>query len=453
MKLVQGVGILVLLGMAAGCGNREVILPGERYAVRDAVEAGAEGDVPAQKSDGSGRDPIDPAENETRPINLPAPQVLAEWPQKSGNAEHLVANSALGASLSQVWSVAIGSGDSRKYVITADPVVAGGRVFTLDSRSRVMAHSTDGSTLWSADLTPPSDNNKDATGGGLAFGDGRLFATTGFGALVALDPATGKTLWVQKTEAAVTGAPAYRDGLVYVVSRDNRAWAIKADDGRVQWQLPGTPSPSGLVGGAAPAVTDRLAIFPFGSSEVVATLRKSGVRVWGSLVSGQRRGRVYAQVTDITGDPVVDGDTIYVANQSGRTVAMSASSGERIWTAENGAYSPVLPVGGSVFLVSDQAELVRLDAATGERIWAVDLPYFTKERPKRHRTVFAHYGPVMAGGRLLVASDDGLIRVFSPESGALLGSVALPGGATTNPVIVNRTLYVVSADGKLHAFR
>lgn len=445
MKFTHNVGIVVLLGVLASCGPRETILQGPRLGVREALEMPA--DAPADATQ-TGQ-----TANAARPITLPAQTTRANWPQAGGNAQHLSGNASFSAQPVQIWAASIGKGDSRKFRITADPVVADGRVFTMDSLSTVMAHSTAGAPLWSVDLTPASERDEDASGGGLAVGGGMLFVTTGFGALSALDPSTGAVIWTQKADAAMTGAPTYRDGLVYAVSRDNRAWAIKAEDGRVQWQLPGTPSPSGMIGGAAPAVNDRLAIFPFGSSELVGALRKSGVRVWGSAVSGQRRGAVYATVTDVTGDPVIDGNTIYVASQSGRTVAMKAAGGQRLWTSEEGAYSPVLPVGGSVFLVSDQGRLVRLDADSGETIWAVDLPYFTKEKPKRHKAVYANFGPVLAGGRLLVASDDGLMRFFAPDSGALLGTVELPGGASTEPVIAGGVLYIVSADGKLHAFR
>ncbi len=446
MKLTQGITGLALLAVLASCSQREVILEGTRIDVRDSLSTSAED---ATGEDGAAQE----APAASRAISLPAQVVQADWPQKGGSVTHKVTHPALGTTLTRVWSTSIGAGDSRKHRVTADPVVAGGRVYTLDSRSTVKAHTTDGKTLWSRDLTPPNERSDDATGGGLAIDDGQLYATTGFGALVALDPATGEVRWTQETDAAVTGAPAVKDGIAYVVSRDNRAWAIRAEDGRVLWQLPGTPSPSGLVGGAAPAVSDRVAVFPFGSSEVVATLRKSGVRVWGASVAGQRRGRVYARITDITGDPVIDGDVIYVGNQSGRVVAMSAAGGTRLWTAEEGAYSMVWPVGGSVFLVSDQGELVRLDAETGERIWGVNLPYFVNEKTRRHKAVFAHYGPVLAGGRLIVASDDGLIRSFDPVDGRLISTVDLPGGATSNPVVAGRTLYIVTANGQLHAFR
>ena len=439
VKLSQTIAMLAAVGLLASCGSREVILEGERIGVREALE-GPEAAAPEEASG--------PA-----PITLPTAQPVAAWTQTRGNAAHRLAHVALPATLERAWTANIGAGNSRKHRITATPVVAGGRIFTLDARSGLRAHGLNGDTLWTADLTPAWERNQDATGGGLAYADGRVFATTGFGTLVALDAETGESLWVQRTDASVTGAPAVADGVVYVVGRDSRAWAVRASDGRVQWELPGTPSPSGLIGGAAPAVSGQAVIFPFASSELIAVLRQSGVRLWAATLSGQRRGRVYAQVSDISGDPVVDGGVVYAGNQSGRVAAIDAQSGEVRWTAEEGSYSPVWSVAGAVFLISDRNELVRLDAATGERVWGVDLPYFQNKRIKRRKAIFAHHGPVLAGGRLVVASDDGVVRFFDPASGAARGELDLPGGAATGPVVAGGTLYVVSARGQLHAFR
>ncbi len=438
VKLIVGGFALALV--VSGCGQRETILEGERIGVREAALAGAE--------------PLDAVAPATsRVIELAPPVVAADWPQKYGGPTHKVAHPALGPSLNRVWSAGIGEGNSRKHSLTADPVVAEGRVFTLDARSGLRAFSTEGGALWATDLTPVSERNKDASGGGLAFDGGVVYATTGFGTLNAVDPETGDILWTQKTGASVSGAPTVKDGIVYLVGRDNRAWAVRAEDGRVLWQVQGAPNASGLVGGAAPAISERLAIFPMGSSELVATLRKSGVRVWASSIAGKRRGKVYASVEDLTGDPVIAGDVIYASNQSGQTVAVEAASGQRIWTAEDGSYSPVWPAGDSVFLVSDQAELIRLDAETGEKIWGVDLPLFTKKRAKRYKSVYPHYGPVVAGGQVIIGSGDGVLRAFDPVDGTLLEEVSLPGGAASNPVVAGQTLYIVSAKGQLHAFR
>jgi outer membrane protein assembly factor BamB len=147
------------------------------------------------------------------------------------------------------------------------------------------------------------------------------------------------------------------------------------------------------------------------------------------------------------------GDVTYVGTASGRTAALDTSSGERIWTTVEGALNPPLVVGGSVFVVNDENRLVRLDAATGAPIWAVDMPYFTKDKPKRRKAIVPHFGPVLAGGRLAVVSGDGQLRLFNPADGSLVGGAEIPGGASAPPALAGGTLYVVSGNGQLHAFR
>jgi outer membrane protein assembly factor BamB len=60
---------------------------------------------------------------------------------------------------------------------------------------------------------------------------------------------------------------------------------------------------------------------------------------------------------------------------------------------------------------------------------------------------------VLAGGRLWVASSDGFLRGFSPVNGALVQAVPVPGGAASAPVVAGRTLYVVTSEGRLLAYR
>ncbi|KAB2883595.1 MAG: PQQ-binding-like beta-propeller repeat protein, partial [Albidovulum sp.] len=269
----------------------------------------------------------------------------------------------------------------------------------------------------------------------------------------ALDPATGGVAWRQRLDAAVGGAPAVSDGRVYVVARDASAWAVRASDGKVEWTLPGTPSTAGVMGVAAPAVDARQVIFPFSSGQMVAVAKDSGTGLWGAQVAGQRRGRAYAAYSDLTGDPVIAGGVVYAGTSAGRLAAVNADTGLTLWSARDGALSPVAVAGDSVFLVNDEDQLVRLNASTGEEIWRVDMPYFTKDRDKRRKAIVAHFGPVLAGGRLVVASSDGLIRTFDPASGALAATVDLPGGAASAPAVAGGVLYVVTKDGKLRAFR
>ncbi len=426
-------GTTALVLMVSACSEPEVILQGEREPIRP--------------------EEITTVENQTRAISLARQTKNAAWPQSHGTAAFRTAHPALSAAPQLQWSTSIGEGDARRQRITAQPVVGEGRIYTLDSSARATAVSANGSVVWSVQMTPAADSDGEATGGGVAYHDGVVYVSSGYGVLTALKADTGATLWRQELQATGSGQPVVRDGLVYLVAGDQTAWAVRTKDGRIAWQFDASPSAANVLGAPAPALTKDLAVFAFGSGDVAATFRKGGLRRWNASVSGQRVGRTISQITDVTGAPVVSGNSIFVGNHSGRTVAFSADSGERLWTAREGAAGPVWPAGGSVFQVTDVNALARLDAGTGETIWSVKLPGYLKDKPRKRAAIVAHHGPILAGGQVIVASNDGAIRFFDPTDGRLVRSVVIPDGATTAPVVAGETLYVVSTKGELHAFR
>ena len=190
------------------------------------------------------------------------------------------------------------------------------------------------------------------------------------------------------------------------------------------------------------------------SGDAQARLLREGAVVWQGFVAGARVGRAYAGFSDLTGDPVIVGDTLYAGSSAGRVTAIDMATGLARWTAEDGAMSPVVAAGNALFLVNDEDQLLRLDAATGAVTWRIDLPYFQNDKKDvKRKSIFAHYGPVLAGGRLIVASSDGLVRAFDPASGRLTGSAAVRGGAAAAPVVAGGTLYIVTTSGQLAAFR
>jgi outer membrane protein assembly factor BamB len=444
---IADLGMAALMVLALAACEREVILPGERFDTRTPLEATLPGeDGLAAASNAASADAA-------QPISLPAPTRLGDWPSRGYNTVNRLPHATLSANPTEVWVADIGAGNTRRNVIAADPVVAGGLVYTIDSDAQLQATSlSTGAPAWVTSLVPDFDRGGNASGGGLAVAGDRLFATTPYGELVALNASTGAMIWRQRL-GTMLGAPTVSGGTVYVVGRNTDAWAIDADDGRQRWRIPSTDTPSVLVGGPAPAIADGRVIFPFPSGEIVAAMPNTGVTLWNSFLAGGRLGTAYATINDITSDPVVVGGTIYAGNQSGRVVAMDARTGTRQWTAREGAYSPVLVAGGALFFVSDRNELIRLDADSGERVWGTELPLYEANRERRRKAVFTHYGPILAGGRLVVASGDGQIRMFSPESGALVGTLPLRSGAASHPIAVGDTLLVVSVDGRLHAYR
>ncbi|MDO5658219.1 MAG: PQQ-binding-like beta-propeller repeat protein [Paracoccus sp. (in: a-proteobacteria)] len=433
-------GLLAAPLLLAACQDPEVILPGARLDARAVTSP----DGPQVEQNFA---------VQAGPVALPPARANAEWTHRGGNAQHLPGHVALGAGNRLLWAADIGPGDGRQHRIAADPVVGGGRVFTLDSRAGVVATGLNGGTLWRTDITPAGETSASVSGGGLAFANGQVFASSGFGELVALDAATGRVQWRQRVNAPIGGAPTVSDGVVYVTGRNAIGWAVTASDGKLLWQADGTPQPTGHMAASAPAVDGDLVVFPFASGQLLAVDRATGVQRWSAQVAGTRVGRAISYIRDMTGEPVIAGNTVYGGTSSGRINAFDREGGFQLWSAREGAMSAVVPVGNSVFAVNDANQLVRIDASTGGVVWQRDLPWFRTDNPRRQDAIWAHYGPVLAGGRLIVASSDGYLRMFDPSSGQLIGQAEIPGGAATAPVVAGQTLYLVNRNGQLLAYR
>lgn len=417
--------------LLSACSNDDPVLPGQRFAVLEA-------DKPQPRA-------------EATPVSAGPARLNEEWTHGGGTSAHSGLHPALNWPLTQVWSAEIGRGNSDKSRITAAPVAGGGMVFVQDAAARVSGLTLGGALVWTLDLTAAGERGTEGFGGGLALAAGRLIVTSGFGEVLALDPASGGVIWRQRLDAVVRAAPAASGETVYVVARNDVAYGIDAATGRLRWSLPGARGVAGLVGGAGPALAGGLAILPYASGQLIAVDAASGEPRWGDALSGGRRGFVRMMIGDISADPAVAGGRVFTGTQAGEVAASSLDEGTRLWTLGEGAYGPIWPAGNSVFFVSDEQELIRVRAADGIVVWKAVLPGYEKPEKRRHLT--AHFGPILAGGRLLVAGGDGLIRAFDPASGAALGSLDLPGGAASQPIVAGGMLLVVTANGRLSAFQ
>ncbi|MEL6335771.1 MAG: PQQ-binding-like beta-propeller repeat protein [Pseudomonadota bacterium] len=383
---------------------------------------------------------------------LPPPQRVDAWTQTNGLASHNAGHLAGPVSLQRAWTADAGTGSSAAGEITSAPVGANGRLFTLDAASRVRAFDADsGNRVWETDLTPDGEDGDEGFGGGLATVGGRVFATTGFGEVLALDAAGGEVLWRTRLGAPVRAAPAVADGIVVAVARDNSAFGIDAGTGEVRWRAQGATSGAGLLGGASPAIAGGGAVLPFGSGEIVAVGLQNGRRFWSAAISGGRRGLARSAISDVTGDPVIVGQLAIAANQAGRIVALIGRNGQRAWTRSVGATGPIWAAGDSLFLVTDTALLMRLSAQNGATIWQQQLPAFEDEEDREDPIGYS--GPVLVEGRVLFTSSEGELFAFEGVGGSPVGVTDLAGGSVTGPVVLEDTLYVLNDDGTLEAYR
>ena len=71
---------------------------------------------------------------------------------------------------------------------------------------------------------------------------------------------------------------------------------------------------------------------------------------------------------------------------------------------------------------------------------------------KRKRPVYWQ-GPILAGGRLILTNSLGQIVEASPQDGRVLSTMAGSDLIEVGPIVANGTLFILSNDGVLTAYR
>jgi outer membrane protein assembly factor BamB len=392
----------------------------------------------------------DPALAEMR-VRLSEPYVNQAWSHYGGSSAHAMYHLSLGPAPKRAWSTDVGSGSADDRRLLAQPLVAGDTVYSMDALSVVTAYDgASGKVRWRADLEP-EDEDDGYFGGGIAFDSGRLFVTTGFARVFALDAGTGEVIWQQPVPAPMRAAPAAVDGRVFVVTLDNQTVALAAEDGQRLWSHSGIQETTGLVGGASPAVAGSTVIAPYSSGEIVGLLAENGRVLWSDSLSSVTRVDPLGDLAHIRGTPVIDRGMVFAISHSGRMVAIDLRQGLRAWEAEVGGVEMPWIGGDFLFVLTNDAQVVCLTRRDGRIRWVRPLERY--EDPDDQEDLIHWAGPVLAGDRLIVAGSNGEALSISPYTGEVLGRIDLPGAPAVAPVVAGNSLYFLTEGGTLVAMR
>jgi outer membrane protein assembly factor BamB len=301
-------------------------------------------------------------------MELPAPKRNMEWPTAGGGPTNMTGNLMADGPLNRVWSAYVGKGSDAASQLTAPPIVAGGLVYVLDAESHVFAlNATTGEPAWDKSLVPEDIANggrrwfqlfrgsgvnaAKGFGGGLAYDNGKIFATTGWGTVVALDAKTGNTVWTVNTIVPVHSAPVVADGRLYIITQENQAQALDINDGRVMWEHRGTVESAGILNSASVGVTGDTVIVPYTSGELFALRAQNGTQAWTDTLSRSGNITALTVINDIAGRPVIDRNMVFAVSHSGTMAAINLRSGSRAWTRNIAGIQTPLVAGEYVFIV------------------------------------------------------------------------------------------------------
>ncbi len=394
-------------------------------------------------------------ENGELKITLPQPYANNSWKQTGGNSLHRMEHLQASQNLKKVWDASFGTGSSKRDYLLAAPIVAYKVIFTIDADAQVRAlRLDDGEEIWRKDLKPLIDDEYEISmkGAGLAEFNRKIYVTTGFGSVFALDMKTGKQLWRFDEKAPIRIAPTVANGLLFVQTIENSLIALDAQTGKEIWRQKTATEATTLVGGASPAYDpfQDVVIAAFSTGELKAFKASTGSELWSSLLVSYRRTNALANINGIKANPVIDGSVVYAFGHSNILAAIDLRTGNKIWEREIGGISQPWIAGKFIFVLDNNFNLLALEKASGKIVWNTNIPVTNNE--DNTSGIFAK-GPVLAGNRLLVASSNGYVFAISPYNGKIMGYISLSDGVSVSPVVARNMVLFTTNDAEIVAYK
>ncbi|HEY7239206.1 MAG TPA: outer membrane protein assembly factor BamB [Burkholderiales bacterium] len=331
-----------------------------------------------------------------------------------------------------LWSARIGTADRFVFfpALVGDSVFAAARdgtVVRLDGAAK-------GAERWRVTL-------ERKLSAGVGANERTVVVATEDGDVFALSAADGKQRWHARVSSEVLAPPALSNGLVLVRSVDNRIFAFEEEDGKRRWVYQRTPASLIVRSPAGVTIVGETAFAGFSGGKLAAiALSNGGVR-WESTVAVPKGATELERVTDVVGEPVVQGREVCAAAYQGRVACFDMATGRQVWSRELSSLTGVTVDARYAFVSDDRGAVHELDRTNGRSVWKQDkLAY-------RQLSVPAPVGNVVAVGDL-----EGYVHFLSRESGAFVARYSSGGGPVrAAPVALASSLLVQTQDGTLLA--
>jgi len=331
----------------------------------------------------------------------------------------------------RLWTVSVGAAE--QFVFT--PALSGDSVYAAARNGTVMRlDARSGQVQWRVSV-----GKRISSGVGS---DGVLVVVaTDEGEVFTLDAENGTVKWRARVSSEVLAAPKVNEDLVLVRSADSRIFAFGAVDGKRRWVYQRAAASLTVRSPVGLSIYQGLAYAGFSGGKLAAIALANGNLRWEATVALPKGSTELERVTDIVGEPSVQGREVCTAAYQGRVACYDLSNGNQLWTREMSSLTGVSFDARYAFVSDDKGAVHALDRGNGRSIW------------KQDRLAYRQLSlPLALGSEVAVGDLQGYVHFMARESGAFLARAATDGSPIrAAPLKLPEGFLVQTQNGVLYA--
>jgi outer membrane protein assembly factor BamB len=334
------------------------------------------------------------------------------------------------------WTVSLGKSVKKQDAyLRLKPAIDGSMIYVANHQGLVKAvNKTTGEVLWSKQQTQKLVS-------GPAVGAKNLVFSTDNAGISVLSKSDGHELWHGSVSSEVLSLPLIVDDQVIVKTVDGHLYAFNRRTGEKQWVIDhGAPSLV-LRASSSPVLYNHMVLVGFSDGKLDAIDLETGRVIWQRSMGYASGASDVERLADISSDPLVRGDVVYLASYQGYMVAMSLRQGQFNWNKPVSTYRNLAIDSGALYMTDAEDILWSMNRSNGHVRW--------KQPALTARGVTE---PVLMGRRLLVGDKTGFLHLIDVKHGDFVARHALGSSIIVGPLVSDNHIYVITASGQLQCF-
>ena len=336
----------------------------------------------------------------------------------------------------KVWSTSVGDGLGKQGIGIA-PLYSSGKLYAADYEGRLTAVDAEtGNKLWQQKTDLPFSGGPGLEGNLLVMG-------TIDGQVQAFNADTGSSLWQTRVSSEVLAAPAIGDNIVVVRCIDGRVFGLDASNGNRLWIYDRSVPLLTLRGNSALLVRAGAVFIGYDDGTIVALELEDGGLAWEQNFVNPEGRTELDRLADIGDQMVMVASDLIVSSYKNRVSALAGNSGRLLWFKDISSETGVQVDRVNLAISASNGEVWMLDRRNGSTMW------------KQDQLLNRGLGrPAFYGSQLVVGDAEGYLHWINVETGDFVARVREgKKGFAGAPISVGTTLYVLTNDGTLAAYR
>jgi outer membrane protein assembly factor BamB len=341
------------------------------------------------------------------------------------------------AGVRQLWEARVGSGTENQF-IRLTPALADGRIYAASRDGTVVAHDAlGGQRLWQTDTGLP------ITGGVGLSDNGLVLVGTDKGQVVALRQADGQEAWRATVSSEVLAPPRAARGIAVVRTGDGKFTGLDARSGERRWISAHAQPALSLRGNSPPVIVQNLVIAGLETGKLLVLSLNRGLPLTEKTIAPPRGRTEIERLIDIDSEPKVFGDTLYLVAYRGSVAAIDMRGGNPVWNRPLSSYAGLDVDARQVYVSDDTDAVLALDRRDGSPLW--------QQTDLKGRRLSA---PVATDNHVVVGDFEGYLHWLDKTDGRIVGRIRAAGkGFSAPPVPAGDIVFVYGDNGALGAFR